>query len=188
MELRVDYLVEAGLARRQRQRIIFARDLLDRLRQRKLNQAASKLTPETGLAHRPSAEGGHVAGVCRQRITLASWRFAMIDDGLGFQLVPWRPELDQHLASRFLASCRGGIDRLEFWTQAGARSIKAASHKIRWKPDSRPEQTPISPYAHHLPSYFRVQNDVLVGRRSCFMTGDKTEPALRVVRHGLSTS
>jgi hypothetical protein len=30
-------------------------------------------------------------------VTLASGRFAMIDDGLGFQLVPWRPTLDQQL-------------------------------------------------------------------------------------------
>ncbi|WP_420543010.1 DUF3363 domain-containing protein, partial [Serratia ureilytica] len=26
-----------------------------------------------------------------------SGRFAMIDDGLGFQLVPWRPALEQQL-------------------------------------------------------------------------------------------
>ncbi|WP_164163060.1 DUF3363 domain-containing protein, partial [Stenotrophomonas maltophilia] len=37
------------------------------------------------------------SGTYRQRLTLASGRFAMIDDGLGFQLVPWRPALDQHL-------------------------------------------------------------------------------------------
>jgi hypothetical protein len=28
---------------------------------------------------------------------LASGRFAMIDDGTGFQLVPWRPALERHL-------------------------------------------------------------------------------------------
>src|SRR5258705_3784353 len=32
-----------------------------------------------------------------QRVTLSSGRFAMIDDGLGFQLVPWRPALEQRL-------------------------------------------------------------------------------------------
>ena len=41
---------------------------------------------------RPSSiwEGEHVSGIYRQRVTLASGRFAMIDDSLGFQLVPWR--------------------------------------------------------------------------------------------------
>jgi hypothetical protein len=42
-------------------------------------------------------EGDLVAGIYRQRVTLSSGRFAMIDDGLGFQLVPWRPALEQQL-------------------------------------------------------------------------------------------
>jgi type IV secretory pathway VirD2 relaxase len=97
MERRVDHLIEEGLARRQGQRVVFARDLLDTLRRRELDGVSSKLAAETSLAHRPSAEGEHVAGVYRQRVTLASGRFAMIDDGLGFQLVPWRPALEQQL-------------------------------------------------------------------------------------------
>ncbi|MGO9895820.1 MAG: DUF3363 domain-containing protein, partial [Bryobacteraceae bacterium] len=97
MDRRADHLVEEGLARRQGQRVVFARDLLDTLRRRELDGASSNLAAETGLAHRPSAEGEHVAGVYRQRVTLASGRFAMIDDGLGFQLVPWRPALEQQL-------------------------------------------------------------------------------------------
>jgi type IV secretory pathway VirD2 relaxase len=97
MERRVDHLVEEGMARRQGQRVVFARDLLDTLKQRELGEASAKLAAETGLAHRPSAEGEHVAGVYRQRVTLASGRFAMIDDGLGFQLVPWRPALERQL-------------------------------------------------------------------------------------------
>jgi hypothetical protein len=38
-----------------------------------------------------------VAGIYRQRVALSSGRFAMIGDGLGFQLVPWRPALEQQL-------------------------------------------------------------------------------------------
>jgi type IV secretory pathway VirD2 relaxase len=97
MDRRVGYLVEEGLARRQGQRVIFARDLLNTLRRRELDDAAAKLSTETGLAHHSSADGDHVAGTYRQRVTLASGRFAMIDDGLGFQLVPWRPALEQKL-------------------------------------------------------------------------------------------
>ena len=51
--------------------------------------------PGLPIAHPPKAE--HVSGVYRQRVTLASGRFAMIDDGMGFQLVPWRPALEQQL-------------------------------------------------------------------------------------------
>jgi len=97
MERRIDHLAEQDMARRHGQRVIFARDLLDTLRRRELDAAASRLSAETGLAHRPSAEGETVAGVYRHRVTLASGRFAMIDDGMGFQLVPWRPALEQQL-------------------------------------------------------------------------------------------
>jgi type IV secretory pathway VirD2 relaxase len=97
MERRVDYLASEGVARRQGRRVVFAGDLISTLRRRELDAAAAKLADETGLAHRPSGEGEYVAGTFRQRVTLASGRFAMIDDSLGFQLVPWRPALEQHL-------------------------------------------------------------------------------------------
>jgi hypothetical protein len=97
MDQRVNHLVEEGLARRQGQRVVFARDLLNTLRQRELDEVSARLAAETRLAHRPSAEGDHVGGLYRQRVTLSSGRFAMIDDGLGFQLVPWRPALERHL-------------------------------------------------------------------------------------------
>ncbi len=48
--------VEEGLARRQGQRVIFARDMLDTLRGRELTEVVSKLAAETGLAHRAAAE------------------------------------------------------------------------------------------------------------------------------------
>src|SRR6516165_991351 len=97
MDRRIDHLAAEGLARRQGQRVVFARDLINALRRRELDAAAANLAGETGLIHRPSTEGEYVAGTFRQRVVLASGRFAMIDDGLGFQLVPWRPALEQHL-------------------------------------------------------------------------------------------
>jgi type IV secretory pathway VirD2 relaxase len=97
MDRRVNHLIEEGLAHRQGQRVVFARDLLNTLRQRELDEVSARVAAETSLAHRPSAEGEHVAGIYRQRVSLSSGRFAMIDDGLGFQLVPWRPALERHL-------------------------------------------------------------------------------------------
>jgi type IV secretory pathway VirD2 relaxase len=96
MRRRIDHLVGEGLAVRSGQRTVFARDLINTLRRRELEDAAASLSAKTGLAHHPSAEGEHISGTYRQRVTLASGRFAMIDDGLGFQLVPWRPALERH--------------------------------------------------------------------------------------------
>jgi type IV secretory pathway VirD2 relaxase len=100
MDRRLENLIEQGFASRQGQRIAFARDLLNTLRRRELDRAIATLSAETGLAHEPSGEGERVAGVYRQRLILSSGRFAMIDGGLGFQLVPWRPALEQRLGQQ----------------------------------------------------------------------------------------
>jgi type IV secretory pathway VirD2 relaxase len=97
MDERVERLASEGLARRQGQRVIFVRDLLSTLRDRELSVAARKIAAETGLDHCRSADGEQFSGIYRQRFNLSSGRFAMIDDGLGFQLVPWRPALEQQL-------------------------------------------------------------------------------------------
>jgi type IV secretory pathway VirD2 relaxase len=97
MDRRIEHLATEGLARRQGQRVIFARDLINTLRSRELSKAGGKIAAETGLAFRSPAEGERISGIYRRRIALSSGRFAMIDDGLGFQLVPWRPALEQQL-------------------------------------------------------------------------------------------
>lgn len=111
LEDRADYLIVQGLARRQSQRVLFARDFLDTLRQRELAAAGERLMAETGLSARGIAEGEHVTGVYRQRLTLASGRFGMIDDGLGFSLVPWTPTLERHLGRQVAGVATGtGVD------------------------------------------------------------------------------
>lgn len=111
LEARIEHLVSEGLAKRQGQRVIFARDLLETLRRRELSEAEARIGSETGLIHRPLAEGERVTGIYRRRLTLASGRFAMIDDGLGFQLVPWRPALERQLGRQVSGIVMaGGID------------------------------------------------------------------------------
>jgi type IV secretory pathway VirD2 relaxase len=112
MDRRAEHLTGEGLARRQGQRVLFARNLLNTLRRQELGAAAGKIAAETGLTYHPSATGEHVAGIYRQRVILSSGRFAMIDDGLGFQLVPWRPALEQQLGRQVsgLMLPSGGVD------------------------------------------------------------------------------
>jgi type IV secretory pathway VirD2 relaxase len=97
MDSRIEHLVGQGLAKRQGQRVIFARDLLDTLRRRELEATAGRIASSAGLPYHPAKESETVAGVYRKRVDLASGRFAMIDDGLGFSLVPWSPSLERHL-------------------------------------------------------------------------------------------
>lgn len=111
LQARVDHLAAEGLARRQGGRAVFARDMITTLRRRELAAVGKRIVDETGLAAQPVVEGEHVSGVFRRRVTLASGRFAMIDDGLGFQLVPWSPVLEQHLGKQVLGvATPGGVD------------------------------------------------------------------------------
>jgi type IV secretory pathway VirD2 relaxase len=112
MEARAEHLADEGLARRQGQRVIFARTLLDTLRRRELDMAVRDLSAEIGLPHAPSKPGEYVAGTVRQRVRLASGRFAMIDNGLSFQLVPWSPSLDRQIGKHISGVMRGdgGVD------------------------------------------------------------------------------
>ena len=119
LQQRADFLVEQGLAERRGQRVILARNLLGTLRSRELAQAAEDIAAETGLEHRPVADGQRVAGIYRRSVMLASGRYAMLDDGLGFSLVPWRPVIEQQLGQRLAAMVRGGGVSWEIGRQRG---------------------------------------------------------------------
>ena len=120
IDARAEFLVSEGLARRQGQRVIFIRDLLETLRRRELDTASAKISAETGLPYHPLAEGESIAGVYRQRVSLASGRFAMIDDGLGFSLVPWTPSLERQLSRQVFGSVRSsGMIDWSFGRQRG---------------------------------------------------------------------
>lgn len=108
MRERADFLAEQGLAERRGQRVILARNLLGTLRNRELTQAAKDIAVETGLEHRPVADGQSVAGIYRRSVMLASGRYAMLDDGTGFSLVPWQRVIEQRLGHQLAATVRGG--------------------------------------------------------------------------------
>ncbi|MBN9043142.1 MAG: type VI secretion protein [Rhizobiales bacterium 62-47] len=112
MDQRAEHLIGEGLAERQSGRVVFARRLLNTLRDRELSALGEKLAAETGLPFNRADSGEYVAGFYRQRFTLASGRFAMIDDGLGFQLVPWSPSLEKQLGRHVAGVARddGSID------------------------------------------------------------------------------
>jgi type IV secretory pathway VirD2 relaxase len=112
MEERIEHLVGQGLAKRQGQRVIFVRDLLDTLRRRELEEAGARLSESARQLYHRATEGEPIAGTYRQRLDLASGRFAMIDDGIGFTLVPWTPSLERQLGRQVSGIVRG--NRIEW--------------------------------------------------------------------------
>lgn len=119
LDQRAETLIDEGFAKRQGQRIVFARGLLQTLRDREMADAGEALAARHGGIAQPVSAGDHVAGIYRERVTLASGRFAMIDNGLGFQIVPWRQDLERHLGQAVSGKInqRGGID----WSFARSR-------------------------------------------------------------------
>ena len=113
------FLVEEGLATRRGQRTILARDLLATLRDREVAQVGRALATEVRLEHRPVKDGDSVRGVYRRSAMLASGRFAMIDDGIGFSLVPWKPVLEQRLGQTVSGVFRGGSVSWDLSRQRG---------------------------------------------------------------------
>ncbi|MCK4141953.1 relaxase/mobilization nuclease and DUF3363 domain-containing protein [Ralstonia pseudosolanacearum] len=117
---RANFLTEQGLAEHRGQRVVFARNLLATLRDRELAKIAQDIASQTGLEHRPVAEGQHVTGIYRRSVMLASGRYAMLDDGKGFSLVPWRPVIEQRLGQQLAATVRGGGVSWDVGRQRGA--------------------------------------------------------------------
>ena len=116
---RADFLAEQGLAEHRGQRVVLARNLLATLRGRELEQAAKNIAAESGLKHRPVINGQRVAGTYRRSVMLASGRYAMLDDGRGFSLVPWKPVVEQSLGQQVSAIVSGQSVAWQFRHQRG---------------------------------------------------------------------
>jgi hypothetical protein len=118
---RIERLIDDGLARRQGQRVIFVRNLLDTLRRRELDGEGARLAAELNRPYRPAEGGSQISGVYQRRLSLSSGRFAMLDDGLGFSLVPWSPSLERQLG-RHVAGIARSDGRID-WTFGRNRGL-----------------------------------------------------------------
>jgi hypothetical protein len=97
MRQRLAFLLEQGLAERQENQVTLKPNLLSTLRDRELAAVGKSIAADIHLAYREMRDGESVRGVYRRSLDLASGRFAMLDDGVGFSLVPWRPVMEEHL-------------------------------------------------------------------------------------------
>lgn len=116
---RADFLVEQGLAQRQDQRVVLARNLLATLRGQELTAAAHDISAQTGMRYHPAVEGQRVSGIYRRSVQLASGRYALLDDGIGFSLVPWKPVIEQRLGQSVSALIQGNRVSWQLGRQRG---------------------------------------------------------------------
>lgn len=72
-------------------------DMLAKLERAEVSRVGKALAAERGLEWKEAKAGDHVGGELVGQTRLASGRFAMLDSGLGFQLVPWSDPLEKQL-------------------------------------------------------------------------------------------
>ncbi|WP_245278055.1 DUF3363 domain-containing protein [Methylosinus sp. PW1] len=109
---RGERLVEMGLATDNGKSISIPRSAIATLERREVERVGRQMAAERGLSYSPSRQGEYVSGRLAGVANLASGRFAMIEDGLGFQLVPWQPVLEKRIGQYLSGVHRdgGGID------------------------------------------------------------------------------
>jgi len=113
--------VEMGLATVKDGKIRIPVDTVATLERREIERVGHQMARERGLTYMPANAGEYVSGRLAGVASLVSGRFAMIDNGLGFQLVPWQPLLEKHIGQHISGLQRddGGIE----WTLGRRRSL-----------------------------------------------------------------
>lgn len=123
LERRVQMLEAEGFARRQGQRVVLARDLITSLEQREWTAAVNRIGQELNRPYRKLPKGETARGIYRTSIQLSVGRFAVLDDGMGFSLLPWRPPIRAKLgATGSSTSPREGNSK-GAWSSSGHRPI-----------------------------------------------------------------
>jgi Protein of unknown function (DUF3363) len=113
LEVRTEELVRQGHASRTPDGVVRARgDLLATLQRQELERTGAELAKEYNLPFHMAEAGEQVQGKFTGTVQLGSGKFAMIENAFEFQLVPWRPVIDEHLGREIKGVIRdgGGIE------------------------------------------------------------------------------
>ncbi|MEM7667363.1 MAG: DUF3363 domain-containing protein [Pseudomonadota bacterium] len=122
LDRRAQHLVDMGHATAKDGHINILRKTVAVLERREVERVGKTLAAERDRTWEPAQAGDHVTGTLVGSTKLASGRFAMIDDGLGFSLVPWSPPLEKQLGKHItgIAMPGGGVD----WTFGRQRGLE----------------------------------------------------------------
>lgn len=108
LERRKDELIRRGYAWRTPEGGLRAqKDLLPALERQEVERVGEKLATERGLTFKAIEDGQAIRGKLIGSAQLFSGRFAMIDDGLGFSLVPWRAVIEKDIGREVIGIMRG---------------------------------------------------------------------------------
>jgi type IV secretory pathway VirD2 relaxase len=112
LERRAGRLVEMGHGQRQPDgTFLLQRNLVATLERQEIERTGREMAGARCLTFLPVHAGEYVSGKLVGSASLASGRYAMIDSGLEFSLVPWQEVLDRRIGQHIAGIAReGGID------------------------------------------------------------------------------
>jgi type IV secretory pathway VirD2 relaxase len=114
-------LVEMGHATAKDGNIHISASTVATLQRQEVERVGQQMAIARGLTYLPANAGDYVSGRLAGAASLVSGRFAMIENGLGFQLVPWQPILEKRIGQHITGLQRddGGIE----WTLGRNRGL-----------------------------------------------------------------
>jgi hypothetical protein len=92
---------------------------LTTLRKRELDAVGTAIQQQSGLQYRSVRDGESASGIYRRSVQLVSGKFAVIEDGTGFSLVPWKPLIEHHIGQHLSAVVRGSSATWHYARQRG---------------------------------------------------------------------
>jgi type IV secretory pathway VirD2 relaxase len=118
---RAQRLLEMGLATAKDGNIQIPVSAVALLERKEVERVGRNMARDRGLTYMPANAGEYVSGRLAGFASLVSGRFAMIENGLGFQLVPWQPILEKRIGQHISGLQRddGGIE----WTLGRNRGL-----------------------------------------------------------------
>jgi type IV secretory pathway VirD2 relaxase len=118
---RAQRLVEMGHATAKDGNIYIPVSTVATLERQEVERVGHQMARERGLTYMPANAGEYVSGRLAGIASLVSGRFALIENGLGFQLVPWQPILEKRIGQHITGLQRddGGIE----WTLGRNRGL-----------------------------------------------------------------
>jgi type IV secretory pathway VirD2 relaxase len=121
MVRRAQKLVEMGFATTKDGNIHISTRTVTTLERLEVERVGQQMARDRGLTYMPANAGEYVSGRLAGIASLIGGRFAMIENGLGFQLVPWQPILEKRIGQHITGLQRddGGIE----WTLGRNRGL-----------------------------------------------------------------
>jgi hypothetical protein len=112
LERRAERLVgRATASASQDGTFLLRRNLVATLERQEIERTGREMAGARGLTFLPVQAGEYVSGKLVGSANLASGRYAMIDSGLEFSLVPWQEVLDRRIGQHIAGIAKeGGID------------------------------------------------------------------------------